>query len=58
MPLRRVSLSLIMWEDFERVDLTVGSVTRVEDFPEAKKGSYKLWMDFGELGTKVKCPDN
>ncbi len=41
-----------MWEDFERVDLTVGSVTRVEDFPEAKKSSYKLWIDFGELGTK------
>lgn len=41
-----------MWEDFEKVDLRAGTVTRVEDFPEAKKSSYKLWIEFGELGTK------
>lgn len=52
MPLSRNSLPLITWEDFEKVELRVGTVTKVEDFPEAKKGSYKLWIDFGELGTK------
>ncbi len=42
----------ITWDDFERVDIRVGTVVRVEDFPEAKKPAYKLWIDFGELGIK------
>ncbi len=42
----------ITWQDFEKVELRVGTILRVEDFPEAKKPAYKIWVDFGELGTK------
>lgn len=43
----------ISWKDFEQVELRVGTITRVEDFPEARKPAYKLWVDFGsELGVK------
>ncbi len=45
-------MPLITWEEFKKVELRVGTVTKVEDFPEAKKSSYKLWIDFGELGTR------
>ncbi|MFI4862328.1 MAG: tRNA-binding protein [Phycisphaerales bacterium JB063] len=38
----------ITWGDFERVELRVGTVVRVEDFPEARRPAYKLWIDFGE----------
>jgi len=37
----------ISWADFEKVALKVGTITRVEDFPEARKPAYKLWIDFG-----------
>lgn len=44
----------ISYEDFDKVDIRVGKVTRVEDFPEAHKPSYKLWIDFGEeIGVKT-----
>ena len=40
-------------EDFERIDMRVGRVLRVEDFPEARKPAWKLFVDFGpELGEK------
>lgn len=43
----------ISWEDFEKIDMRVGTVTAVEDFPQARKPAYKLTIDFGsELGTK------
>ncbi|CAN5212503.1 hypothetical protein BH10PLA2_BH10PLA2_08650 [soil metagenome] len=37
----------IQWSDFERVDLRIGTVTAVENFPEARRPAYKLWIDFG-----------
>ena len=44
---------MITWEDFERVDMRVGRIVAVEDFPEARQPAWKLTIDFGpELGTK------
>jgi tRNA-binding protein len=44
---------MITYEDFRRVDMRVGRVLAVEDFPEARKPSYKLTIDFGpEIGVK------
>ncbi len=43
----------LTWSEFEHVDLRVGTILEVQDFPEAKKPAYKLTVDFGpELGIK------
>ena len=43
----------ISWQDFEKVELRVGTVTAVEAFPEAHRPAYKLTVDFGpEIGVR------
>ena len=45
---------MVALEDFERLDIRVGTVSRCEPFPEARTAAYKLWIDFGpEVGTKA-----
>ena len=39
-------------EDFERIEMRVGRIVEVEDFPAARKPSYKLTIDFGPFGTR------
>jgi tRNA-binding protein len=44
---------MIEYSDFDKVDIRVGEIVAVDDFPEAKKPAYKLTIDFGdEVGKK------
>ncbi len=45
-------MTLISYADFEKVEIRVGKIIEVKDFPKARKPAYKLWIDFGELGIK------
>jgi tRNA-binding protein len=40
------------WEDFERLELAVGRIVDVEDFPEARAPAWKLELDFGPRGRR------
>jgi tRNA-binding protein len=43
----------ITFDDFQKVDVRVGRITRAEPFPEARKPAYRLWVDFGpDIGEK------
>jgi tRNA-binding protein len=42
----------ITFEDFSKVDLRIGTILEVNDFPEARKPAYQLTIDFGDLGIK------
>ncbi|MBD2415223.1 tRNA-binding protein [Nostoc calcicola FACHB-389] len=45
-------MAQISFDDFEKVEIHVGKIIKVEEFPKAKKPAYKLWIDFGNLGIK------
>jgi len=42
----------ISWNDFEKIDIRVGTIVEVSEFPKARKPALKLKIDFGELGMK------
>jgi tRNA-binding protein len=42
-------MNTLSWEEFEAVGLHAGTIIQVEDFPEARKPAYKLFVDFGEV---------
>jgi tRNA-binding protein len=42
----------ISFDDFQKVDIRVGKIIKVEDFPKANRPAYKLAIDFGEFGIK------
>lgn len=43
---------MISWDDFEKIDMRVGTILEVSDFEKAKKPAYKLKIDFGVGGIK------
>ena len=43
---------MITWQDFEKVELRIGTIIEIDDFPKARKPAYKLKIDFGQLGLK------
>ena len=42
----------ITFEEFAKIDLRVGTILEIDDFPEARNPAYKLTIDFGNLGIK------
>ncbi len=42
----------INWNDFQKIDMRIGTVISAENFKEAKKPAYKLIVDFGEFGKR------
>ena len=45
-------METISWDEFEKVELRVGTIIAVQEFPEARKPAYKLQVDFGAFGVK------
>ena len=47
-----MSKESISWDDFEKIDIRVGTILEVQDFPKARKPAYQLHIDFGDFGIK------
>ena len=45
-------MSEVLFEDFQKLDLRVGTIIEINDFPKARKPAYQLTIDFGPLGIK------
>ncbi len=45
-------MQTIDFSDFQRIDIRIGTIIRVENFDKARKPAYKVWVDLGELGIK------
>lgn len=43
---------MISWDEFEKVEIRVGTIIEVQEFPEARRPAYKIRVDLGELGIK------
>ena len=43
---------MLSWQDFEKVEMRVGTIIEAKDFPGARNPAYQLWIDFGEHGVK------
>jgi len=42
----------ISFQDFNKIDIRIGTIIKVNDFPKARKPAYQITIDFGEIGLK------
>ncbi len=42
----------ISFQDFNKIDIRIGTILKVNDFPKARKPAYQITIDFGEIGLK------
>jgi tRNA-binding protein len=47
-----IDMKRVSFSHFAALDIRIGKIVKVEDFPKARKPAYKLWIDFGPLGVK------
>jgi len=45
-------MNTIQWEDFEKIDIRVGTIIEAAEFPKARRPAFQLTIDFGELGVR------